>query len=340
MAHELLDETMFYVGETPWHKLGVKLPNPPTIEEALVHGNLDWEVRKVPTYYSAQTQFGMSTYRISAEMPTGHFVTIRQDLTGNWYPLGHVSERYEVLQNADAFEPFKVLLDHGYTLETAGAIDNGKRVWILAKKPSSHMVGDDKLLQYAVLMNSHDGSTPVFLQPTDVRVVCKNTLDWALDGNKAMRFSIKHTTGVGERLKEVSKILDKADANWAKAHDIMNMMHDHKIDEKQAEVYFEAVIPFLRNRGMSGTNKLGVEHRDFATPVFEQLKQNFKFGAGNKGETLWDAYNAVTEYYDHQKTYKNWIKNTQFGKAAEYKRNAFKYASRIVLDKEVLEAYA
>ena len=273
-------------------------------------------------------------------MPTGHFVTIRRDKTGNWYPLGHVSERYEVLQNADAFEPFKVLLDKGYTLETAGAIDSGKRVWILAKKPSVHMVGDDKLLQYAVLMNSHDGSTPVFLQPTDVRVVCKNTLDWALDGNKAMRFSIKHTTGVGERLKEVSKILDKADANWAKAHDIMNMMHDHKIDEKQAEVYFEAVIPFLRNRGMSGTNKLGVEHRDFATPVFEQLKQNFKFGAGNKGETLWDAYNAVTEYYDHQKTYKNWIKNTQFGKAAEYKRNAFKYASRIVLEKEVLEAYA
>ena len=236
MAHELLDETMFYVGDTPWHKLGVKLPNPPTIKEAIMHGNLDWEVKKVPTYYTSKTNFGI--FQPTANMPTGHFVTIRKDMTGNWYPLGHVSERYEVLQNADAFEPFKVLLDKGYTLETAGAIDSGKRVWILAKKPSVHMVGDDKLLQYAVLMNSHDGSTPVFLQPTDVRVVCKNTLDWALDGNKAMRFSIKHTTGVGERLKEVSKILDKADANWAKAHDIMNMMHDHKIDEKQAEVYF------------------------------------------------------------------------------------------------------
>ena len=49
MAHQLLDDTMFYVGETPWHKLGIKLEKPPTIEDALVQGNLDWSVIKVPT---------------------------------------------------------------------------------------------------------------------------------------------------------------------------------------------------------------------------------------------------------------------------------------------------
>lgn len=338
MAHELLDGTMFYVGDSPWHKLGVRLPNPPTIEEAILHGNLDWKVKKVPTYFNPKTNFGI--FEPTAKTPTGHYVTIRKDITGNWYPLGHVSGRYEVLQNIDAFAPFKVLLDHGYSLETAGAVENGKRVWILARKPSYHMVGDDKLLQYALLMNSHDGSTPVFLQPTDIRVVCKNTLDWSLNGDRTMRFSIRHTTGVNKRLKAVSKILDKADTNWAKAHDIMNKMHDHKIDEKQAEVYFEAVIPFLRNRGMTGKNELGITHRDIATPVFDQLNHNFKYGAGNKGETLWDAYNAITEYYDHQKTYKDWVKGAVFGKASEYKKNAFKYASRIVLDQKVKKIYA
>ena len=68
MAHELLDETMFYVGDTPWHKLGVKLPNPPTIKEAIMHGNLDWKVKKVPTYYTAKTNYGI--FRPSADMPT------------------------------------------------------------------------------------------------------------------------------------------------------------------------------------------------------------------------------------------------------------------------------
>lgn len=339
MGHELLDDTMFYVGKTPWHNLGTSLPNPPTIYEALEHGNLNWKVKKVPTYYSKDADAN-TWFRSGADLPTGYFVTIRKDQTGNWYPLGHVSERYEVLQNKDAFEPFKVLLDKGYTLETAGSIENGKRVWILAKRPSSHMVGDDKVEQYAVLMNSHDGTTPVFLQPTDIRVVCKNTLDWALSNHKNMRFSIKHTTGVKDRLEEVSKILKEADGYWAKAHDIMNMMHDHKINPKQAEVYFEAVIPFLRNRGMTGKNEFGIAHRDMATPVFNQLNHNFKFGMGNKGETLWDAYNAVTEYYDHQKSYKDWVKGTLFGKASEYKRTAFKYASRIVLKDQKLDAYA
>lgn len=324
MAHKLLDETMFYVGKTPWHELGIQLPNPPTIAEALVHGNLDWKVTKLPTYFKEKRW-------VDFNVSTGYFVTVRKDNEGKYYPLGHVSERYEVLQNKDAFEPFKVLLDHGYKLETAGAVDLGKRVWILARKPSEYVISDDDVLhQYALLMNSHDGSTPVFLQPTDIRVVCNNTLNWALDKNKSMRFSIKHTAGVTQRLKEVSKILEQAESNWSKAHDIMSMMNDWKMDEFMAETYFEAVIPFLRNRGMSGTNDLGVTHRDIATPVFEQLKQNFRHGKGNSGKTLWHAYNAITEYYDHQKNYKSWVRGTQFGKASDYKRDAFQYASRIV----------
>ena len=328
MAHALLDDTMFYVGDTPWHTLGIKLPDPPTIGEALVHGNLDWQVKKKPTFFEDEQR---TFLKRSVNVPTGYFVTVRKDNEGKYYPLGHVSERYEVLQNIDAFEPFKVLLDKGYTLETAGAVDLGKRVWILARRPSQHKVGDDVLVQYALLMNSHDGSTPVFLQPTDIRVVCQNTLNWAIGKNDPMRFTVKHTAGVKIRLQEVSDILKQADVNWSKAHEIMDMMHDFELNEQQAEAYFEATIDFLRHRGLSGTNELNVRHVDKATPVMEQLKPNFRFGRGNKGGTLWHADNAVTEYYDHQnKPRGDWVKSTQFGAPARYKLNAFKYASRVV----------
>ena len=334
MAHQLLDDTMFYVGDTPWHKLGIKLEKPPSIQSALVQSNLDWKVQKVPTVYQLYDNTGEYKEPSGDIMftlyNTGHYVTIKQDTNT---PLGNVSAKYEVLQNTNAFEPFEVLLDKGYTLETAGAVDEGRKVWILAKKPSTVKIGDDDLLQYALLMNSHDGSTPVFLQPTDIRVVCANTLNWALDKKSDMRFSIRHTTGVNDRLKQVTDILKDADANWSRAHEIMNRMYEHKLDEKQAETYFEVVIPYLRNRGLSGKNELGQIHRDFATPVFNQLKDNFKHGRGNKGETLWDAYNAVTEYFDHQKNHKDWVKGTQFGAPSRYKRDAFLYAKRIVSDK-------
>tara|TARA_R110000744_G_scaffold40374_6_gene91602 strand:+ start:1433 stop:2461 length:1029 start_codon:yes stop_codon:yes gene_type:complete len=331
MAHQLLDDTMFYVGDTPWHKLGIQLEKAPTIKDALIKGNLNWKVVKTPTYYQMSVGNTLNTayeqHSHKMQYVTGHYVTVKSDTNT---PLGNVSDKYEVLQNSDAFEPFQTLLDKGYKLETAGAVDKGKKVWILAKKPESVKIGDDTLLQYALLMNSHDGSTPVYLQPTDVRVVCANTLNWALDKNSNMRFSIRHTTGVNNKLKQVSSIIKNADNNWAQAHEIMNRMYEHKLDQKQAETYFEIVIPYLRNRGFSGKNKLGVTHRDFASPVFSKLQDNFNFGLGNNGKTLWDAYNAITEYFDHHKKHKDWIKGTQFGASAKYKQDAFLYAKRIV----------
>jgi len=338
MAHQLLDDTMFYVGETPWHKLGVPLDNPPTIEEAVILANLDWEVYKKPTYYFKGVD---NTYTLSnfanmlygkTMVETDHYVTIKEDNEGECMVLGNVSERYEVLQNTDAFTPFNVLLDHGYELETAGAVREGRMVWILARKVDNELnkVGDDNVERYVVLMNSHDGSTPVFMQPTTIRVVCANTLDYALSKESPLRFSIKHTTNVKERLEEVTSALGFAEGNWRKAHEIMNRMVEHEMNFQQVKLYFEAVIPFLKHRGMSGKDELGVARRDIATPVFSQLMNNFAGGHGNKGETVWDAYNAITQYYDHQKNYKDWVWSTQFGKPAQYKRRAFLYATKIV----------
>ena len=177
MAHQLLDDTMFYVGETPWHKLGVPLDNPPTIEEAVILANLDWEVYKEPTYFLKTMHEGTNPYSLAnftnmlskpELIPTEHYVTIRDAFKGDdkrttTYDghkiLGNVSKRYEVLQNRDAFTPFNVLLDHGYELETAGAVREGRMVWILARKVDNELnkIGDDFVERNVVLMNSHDG---------------------------------------------------------------------------------------------------------------------------------------------------------------------------------------
>ena len=37
-------ESMFYTGATPWHGLGEKLEDAPTISEAIEASGLDWEV--------------------------------------------------------------------------------------------------------------------------------------------------------------------------------------------------------------------------------------------------------------------------------------------------------
>ena len=43
-------ESMFYVRETPWHGLGIKVNEAPASKEALIVAGLDWSVLQEPIY--------------------------------------------------------------------------------------------------------------------------------------------------------------------------------------------------------------------------------------------------------------------------------------------------
>ena len=326
-------DSMFYVGETPWHGKGIPLQEPPTIYEALTQANLDWDVFKCPTYF----KIGLHG---EDQIATDHYVTVRATENGI-VPIGNVGQRYEVLQNKDAFIPFEPMLDWGFTLETAGSIGNGKKVWILAKSPDRYTVGDDAMQHYVFLYTSHDGSSGNCIRDTMVRVVCQNTLNLALGKNDStFDYSLRHTVSIKDKILELRDKIAENKGNIVVAVGKMNKMVDYPFNEEQASKYFEHVIPFLAGRGVKTDNELGIRRRDVATPVYDQLMTNFVTGQGNKGESLWDAYNAVTEYYDHQKVYKDWVQATQFGRASDYKTRAFRIAKQLVDNQPVINAIA
>ena len=321
-------DSMMYVGETPWHQLGVKLTTPPTTKEALAQAGLNWTVRKESTYYKTATNNAWDTIGGKTNLkPTGHFVTVRSDTNE---VLGNVSERYEILQNKEAFEPFDVLLDHGFKLETAGAIEDGKKIWVLAKSPDHFLVGDDKIQPYAFLYTSHDGSSSNCFRDTAVRIVCKNTLDFALSRDTKTKFNLKHTRSIKENVTNLTERLKDSKGNIKKSIDDMNRMAEYKIGPYELDKYLEASIPYLTTRHKQSIPEMGIFTRNYAKPVYEKMVDNFYFGRGNKGKTLWDAYNAITEYYTHDKQYKDWVKTTQFGKPYEYKVNALNVANMMV----------
>jgi phage/plasmid-like protein (TIGR03299 family) len=342
-------DSMMYVGETPWHREGVKLDNPPTIEEAIVKAGLDWTVVKLSTF-SPNLDNDEEYFGNHASMNTGHFHTWRvdhpkKDALGSNYqingdfinkrrrftPLGSVSSRYGVLQNREAFEPFQVLLDKGYTLETAGALDGGKKVWILAKAPERAMVGNDVLDRYALLYTSHDASAGSQFRPTMTRVVCQNTVDIAIKSNRENSYQLKHTSNIKQRVNQLTDKLIAMDGNVRKAIDDMNRMTEVVMTRDALNVYLESVVPFLVTRHKKSNPEQGIIVRNNAKKVYEKMVENFYHGRGNKGRTLWDAYNAVTEYYTHQKQYStSWVKSTQFAKPYNYKVQALEVAKRFI----------
>ena len=76
----------------------------------------------------------------------------------------------------------------------------------------------------------------------------------------------------------------------------------------------------------------GRKRPDNNQKVFDSLMWNYENGMGNDGCSLWDAYNAVTEYVDHQKyaDHGQWVHRTQFGQGNKMKVAAYKEAVSLV----------
>lgn len=179
-------ESMFYVRETPWHGLGTKVNEAPTSKDALIYAGLNWKVVQNNVY----TQDG--------SLISGYKANIRST---DRSVLGIVSDRYKIVQNQDAFQFTDDLLGEGVTYETAGSLQGGRKVWMLAKMPHRYIISGDEIEPYLVVMNSHDGSSGIKVAMTPIRVVCQNTLNLALGSAKRI-WTTKHTENVMSRVYE------------------------------------------------------------------------------------------------------------------------------------------
>lgn len=164
-------ESMFYVRETPWHGLGTKVQEAPTSKDALILAGLDWSVVQEPVYTGQN------------ELVQGYKANVRDS---DRKVLGVVTDRYKIVQNGEAFSFTDTLLGEGVRYETAGSLQGGKSVWLLAHLPHEYIISGERISPYLLFSNTHDGSGAVKVAITPIRVVCCNTLN--LEEYVARRF--------------------------------------------------------------------------------------------------------------------------------------------------------
>ena len=129
-------ETMFYVREKPWHGLGTEVKEAPTSADALIYAGLDWKVIQ------------KNVYAADGTLISGYKVNTRS--TDN-ATLGIVSDRYKIVQNEDAFKFTDDLLGAGVAYETAGALQGGRKVWMLARMHHRYIIAGDGIARYMSL---------------------------------------------------------------------------------------------------------------------------------------------------------------------------------------------
>jgi phage/plasmid-like protein (TIGR03299 family) len=280
MAHEF--ETGFFVGKAAWHRLGTVVQDAPKVEDAIQLAGLDWKVVERPVLY--EDSFG--DFYIHAR---SHKVLVRPS---DDYALGVVGEKYKPLQNEEAFTFFNPILEQGgATLEAAGSLRYGKRIWVLAKLQgaTAEITKGDEVVGYLLLSNSHDGSSAVRVQFTAVRVVCMNTLSAAeRRGDDAFEHCvrIRHTRGLPEALKEVRKALDLTNRTFSFSVEAYQRLASKGITVDGLKNYVREVLEATDSPAMP--------------LAWDWIQASYELGPGadlpGVRGTYWGAYNAVTHW--------------------------------------------
>ena len=127
---------------------------------------------------------------------------------------------------------------------------------------------------------------------TSVRVVCSNTLGAATSSRAA--FAARHTSGIMERVHEARDLLGLNDAYMAR------LIEDANRIAEQAWSHAEMTDMTYKLLGLEDDVAIDMQH-GIKAPAASKMLDLFYMGQGNRGETRWDALNAVTEYLDYSK---------------------------------------
>ena len=289
-------ESMFYVRETPWHGLGTKVLEAPASKDALQLAGLNWRVMQEPIYTAME------------ELVDGYKANVRDS---DRKVLGVVTDRYRVIQNDEAFAFTDELLGAGVKYETAGSLQGGRKVWLLAHMPHEYIISGERISPYLLFSNTHDGSGAIKVALTPIRVVCQNTLNLALARAKRS-WSMIHTGDIREKMQEAKDTLFLAEKYMDELGKEFEALRMRKLTDKQVMEYIEILLPI----------------EDGSTPQQEKnmkrLREDMKiryFDAPDLQEVGKNAYrfvNAVSDFATHAEPLR---------RTANYKENLF---SRIV----------
>ena len=267
--HGLLEyDWMLSVKERPWHGIGSVIEDAPTSEDAIKIAKLDWKVKQ---------------YQVKANGVTleNHFCNMRTDKN---IPLGVVKGRYKIVQNVEAFDFVDDIVGNKEVpcrYETAGSLFNGKRIFLLVKLPNKELLGDE-VENYLFFTNSHDGTSSLMAGITNVRVVCNNTLQMAIQGSKRT-WSCRHTMNITEKKQQAKESLGLAVKYMDSMNDMAEKLYQIKIDE---EAFFRKLFD---KSNMAEKNKEETIERIHLIYNEKDDLQNFK-GTG------WGMYNAIADF--------------------------------------------
>jgi phage/plasmid-like protein (TIGR03299 family) len=286
--------------EIPWHRLGTPMRGLQTAEAMLSAANADFDV--VLTDVAALDGEGEVIYN-----PDGTTVlirnsraTVRVNPDGSFNGLATVGTRFVVEQNKDCLMRALDIVGASKgdaVVDTVGVLREGREFFACLDLGSLIIDPNgvrDKIDRYLLVLNGHDGRTPITFANTPIRAVCKNTVTFGMRRAKSI-FRAKHTRNADKAVEAARDVLSIS-VEWAKEFTKMAetlLRIPIPAGGRQFDTIFNTVFPDSTN---ATDRQQG--HRDEVQMTVRGLYSSKKNAAGF-GYNGWSTYNAFAEYLDH-----------------------------------------
>ena len=257
-----------------------------TASEALSLAGLDWDVERRPVAQLIDDKY--------VPIPN-RFSMVRAD-TGE--SLGVLSNRYNVLQNRDAFAFLDKLTDSGH-IHGAWDLRGGREVGIAFKLNSTvgFAGGLDEVQPYILFRNRHDGSGAVQMVINCVQIYCLNQMSYATGRGAKARWSMPHSMDIAGQIKDASQALNL----------YSNYITDYKAE---MDLLVEAIVPdeqvysLLNDSLVTLDPNLQEKSRERVIHHITQIYEESETMVDEVRGTAYGLEHAITEYCDHGRSYR------------------------------------
>jgi hypothetical protein len=210
-------------------------------------------------------------------------------------PVGvPVADTYSAITNSRFWEiVHNAVGGSGAVIESAGTIFDRCRRFVTVKLGTdldTFKVGNREFKNRFSLLDSIDGSTNFYGVNSSTCVVCANTFSIVMgDTSGEFRFKLRHSKNLLPKIENMEKAIDQFVGVTAQFQKALTIANEIPVTPTDARSLFA---------GWAAAETNGLSSRTFNT--VNRLTELFQRGAGNNGETLLDAFSAVTDFYSHE----------------------------------------
>jgi len=268
------------------------------INDVLTDSGLNWDVELTDGIEAPTRSGGYAVTKSKC-------ATVRTDTN---QVLGIVSPDYKIVQNEELAYMAERVGGDVLNVTSAGSLKGGSRVWMALEAPSFNVgYKDDEVKPYLLLTNGHDGLFSLSGTPTSIRVWCENTLNMALaEGRReGMCISMRHKGNMSDKIDSLMDTLQNFYERTQLFREQSNNLVTRSYGQSMLYNYFRTIYnKHVDTIPMEITDHESERKNNKWSSVLSKWYNIYDSESNQFGSNAWVAFNAVTNWIDHDSTFR------------------------------------